>query len=130
MPHQQISSGYNNVPGLKTFPLLNPPLFDEYYGGLLSEWYDFEKERRSADNSYAELGDPYVKWIFFFITPEEYDYLKSMEGPVTIYTWKKTQAEWGSMSADMHVPPPNPNNWELTGWEDVEVMFHNLVDIP
>lgn len=136
MSEVMIASGHDEDGTALPLSDLDPPKFELYTPGtVFTEWNTFESTEWNGVKQRTGIGRPYVTWLLFRLTDEEYAYFISefcpnkQSAPVTIYTLDKDENEWKYFNATL-VPPTNQDRrWDVDGWDNVKFFFYDLEEI-
>lgn len=136
--HNKIADAHDNAAGLQYLWQLSPPMFRDFRGDLLTEWSDADQYVLNGNNELVPLTLPSVNWVFYRLSREEYQYLKTNFGTtVTIYTLDKGADEWKTFNATLLAlrvigkgsSSGGSARWEMNEWYDVRLEFIDLEEI-
>jgi hypothetical protein len=128
-----IVKGHNNIP--VELEDIQPPLFALYAGTetLETEYHDYVERILDGNRQWVEIGMPFVRWLFFRLTREEFTLLQNYEGEVSIRTLDQRDNTYRYYNGIAKPPEPNGNtaDWAadaLQGWIDVVFEIYDLVE--
>jgi len=131
----RIANGHDNEASLEElqdiFSGTDPLLFAEYtaYDAVETEWHDAEAVEIDGDGNPKLIGLPWCVWKFGRLTAAEVVMLKTLGPNVTINTYNKSAGGYTDFNAVMDYIEVGELDWDMGGYDDVNITFRRLEEI-